>query len=65
MNEAAPHAIPNAVKQRIPDRSIMRKYSQSPAIPRVPMRSKKTISFPEKMAISAIAHIAIALINRR
>jgi hypothetical protein len=49
----------------VPDRSIIRKYSQSPASPSAPISSKKIISFPEKIADNAIAHITIALINRR
>jgi hypothetical protein len=65
MKEAAPHAIPNAVKQRVPDCSIIRKYSQSPANPSEPISSKKIISLPENIAANAMAHIATALINRR
>jgi len=57
--------MPNAVKQRVPDRSTIRKYSQSPAIPSDPINSKKIVSLPEKITKRAIAHIAIALINRR
>jgi hypothetical protein len=49
----------------MPDRSTIRKYSQSPAIPSNPIKSRNNVSLPEKITKRAITHIAIALINRR
>ena len=57
--------MPNALKQRIPDFSIIWKYSQSPANPSAAIKRKKTTSLPVKTTANAIAHIATALTSLR
>src|ERR1700738_2683384 len=57
--------MPNALKQRIPDFSIIWKYSQRPASPNAAINRKKTTSFPVKTTAGAIAHMATALTSLR
>src|SRR5689334_21790134 len=65
MNDAAPHARPNALKQQRPACWIIEKYSHRPANPIVPIKRRKTSSFLEKITNSAITHNAIALTSLR
>src|ERR1700683_5047581 len=57
--------MPNALKQRIPDFSIIWEYYQRPAIPSTAIKRKKTTALPVKAPAKAIAHIATALTSQR